>query len=201
MPTKRAGPRPGPRVTAIRSTGNFPFSIFHFPFFAACFRARLKTCLMFLTCSRAAREGTTPPYLAWSLTCEEITFDKTVISSPRACRGEISITDIAVSSQDVSIPKIFMIVRFYHFYCPFNKFRAILSMPNGLIFFNFCGKILWLHGPIVYRLGHLLFKQRRRVRLSLGLPGTILRLASPKTDTELYLSKVKSEVELGRRRV
>src|SRR5512136_185823 len=53
------------------------------------------------TCFREATSGTTPPKLAWRSIWEEITFERMVPSSTSAA---------AVSSQEVSIPRINMVV-------------------------------------------------------------------------------------------
>src|SRR3989344_6948055 len=115
---------------------------------------------MFLTCSRAAKEGTTPPYLAWSFIWDDTTLERTVI----LFLAVISITAIAVSSHDVSIPKIFIDTRFYHFYCFFSIFHYNLL------------KVSIKYGPIVYRLGRPVFNQVRGVRLPLGLPNGKLQV-------------------------
>src|SRR6056297_3426261 len=73
-------------------------------FIPAFFKASLTTGKIFKTCSRAATSGTTPPYFLCISTCEETRLDKTLTLSPLP-----PTTEAAVSSQLVSIPKIFIL--------------------------------------------------------------------------------------------
>ena len=69
----------------------------------ASFSAARKTEMRLRWCSLFASIGTTPPHFLWIFTCEETTFDK-ILKVPFFT----SKTAIAVSSQDVSIPNIFI---------------------------------------------------------------------------------------------
>src|SRR3990167_7029017 len=75
----------------------------------------LNTCLIFSICLRQASSGTTPPYLLCISCCEAIIFDLIFITAPLSPPSEggdegevlhISTTAAAVSSHEVSIPRI-----------------------------------------------------------------------------------------------
>ncbi len=85
-PTSSAFGKPGPCVAATAS--NCPTEI------PAVRNADCATGIRFRRCSRAASSGTTPPYSAWSLICEETMPDKTLPSRTTAT---------LVSSQEVSM--------------------------------------------------------------------------------------------------
>jgi hypothetical protein len=93
-PTSSAPIKPGAKVTATPSISlslQLAFS-----------SASSQTCTMLSACRREAISGTTPPYKRCSSTCEATMADS--IFRP------FSTTAQAVSSQEVSIPSIFMLL-------------------------------------------------------------------------------------------
>src|SRR5450631_130945 len=91
-PTRSGPTRPGPHVAARPSRSP-----------ASTLASRSACPTTFTTearCCRDATSGTTPPYSACTSTCDEITFERMCLP--------FSITAAAVSSHDVSIPRISM---------------------------------------------------------------------------------------------
>jgi len=91
LPTKSDPNSPGPLVKAIADSW-----LLSMP---ARFYAVSTTGMMFCRCARDASSGTTPPYSAWTF-CPAITFDRMTFSS---------ITAAEVSSQEDSIPRIYIV--------------------------------------------------------------------------------------------
>src|SRR5260221_9077645 len=90
MPTSSEPTRPGPSVTAMADRSSKPVW--------ACSNARRTTDTMARRCSREASSGTTPPYLPWVASCDAMTEERMLALS--------STTAAAVSSQEVSIPRM-----------------------------------------------------------------------------------------------
>ena len=95
VPINKDEIKPGRCVTAIPSMLSIVTS--------ASFKAFSITGRIFPTCSRAATSGTTPPVLRCKSIWDAIIFERTIRPS--------STTAAAVSSQDVSIPRINMDLR------------------------------------------------------------------------------------------
>ena len=98
-PTSSDPTRPGPCVTAIAPSS---------PGLAcASPSARSTTPQMSRTCWREASSGTTPPHSRWISTCDATTFER--IAHGRAASPVSSTTAAAVSSQEVSMPRMSML--------------------------------------------------------------------------------------------
>src|SRR5438552_5314807 len=97
-PTSSAPTNPGPQVTAIPSICDQSR--------CASSSARRRTGTIVATCWREATSGTTPPYWAWTRTCEATTSERT--------RRPSSTTAAAVSSHEVSIPRTFIFLEAPH---------------------------------------------------------------------------------------
>src|SRR5215471_21319376 len=89
QPTRSEPTSPGPWVTAMPSRSRSPMP--------ASPSARRMTGTIVSRCRREASSGTTPPYGAWTSSCEATTLESTLRPPSR--------TAAAVSSQEVSMPR------------------------------------------------------------------------------------------------
>src|SRR4029077_9781498 len=107
---------PGPCVTPIASTSA--------NFIPACSSASRTTGTICRRCSREANSGTTPPYFRCTSICEATTLDR--ISRPSAT------TAAAVSSQEDSIPRMRMLIKFPLYLLQFQSLQVLAEVAAKL---------------------------------------------------------------------